>query len=181
MCRQCELKPVYEFTNKRKLCRRCFVKYFQKKVLYTIRKFGMIKKGDVIGYINAGDFRGVVLEDVLKMFSEKAMVELIKLPGKKRVNKIAMSSTIDLEAYEIINTLIKSNIKNLEKIKPIDRKIIKPLYLFLDKEVMLYAKFKNLKFKKGKEIKDKISRFIDVLEKKHPEVKRAIVKGYLKL
>jgi len=35
----------------------------------------MIKKNEVIGYDNSG-FRGIVLEDVLKMFAEKSIVEL---------------------------------------------------------------------------------------------------------
>jgi len=63
--------------------------------------------------------------------------------------------------------------------------VIKPLYLFLDEEVLLYAKLKKLKFKKeikGKKTKkDKISNFIDDLEVKHPEIKHAIINSYLEL
>ena len=204
MCKLCETKPVYEFTNQRKLCKTCFVRWFQKKVLYTIRKFEMIKKNEVIGYDNSG-FRGIVLEDVLKMFAEKSIVELapqaytkevrepaeagpekfslkiftkgIKLPSKKKLDKIAIASTTDLEADKIIHFLIKGKGK-LDS--AVDGKIIKPLYLFLDKEVLFYAKLKKLKFKKIKEKKDKISKFIDELEKMHPEVKQAIVSSYLK-
>jgi len=72
MCKQCEKNPVYEFTNKRKLCKNCFIRYFQKKVLYTIRKFKMAQSGSVIDYENGKGFREVVLEDVLEMFVEKA-------------------------------------------------------------------------------------------------------------
>ena len=181
MCKQCETKPVYEFTNQRKLCKNCFIKYFQKKVLYTIRKFKMIKRDDVIGYENNKGFRGVVLEDVLKMFSKKAMVELVKMPTKKKVNKIAVASTIDLESNEIVNEIIKGNLKKFKKIKPVEGKSIKPLYLFLDKEVSLYANLKDLKFIKKKQKKDKILEFVDELEKKHPEIKRAVVNSYLKI
>ena len=262
MCRQCELKPVYEFTNKRKLCKRCFIRYFQKKVLYTIRKFEMIGKEDVVGYDVSGTHhqvgpeevglkegciplwarepatqapknillniftkgahfartpkhfskkmftRGIVLEDVLKMFAEKAIVELVKLPSNtprvypeksfskiftkgRKLDKIAIASTIDLQANEIICTLIQGEAKDLKKLKPVDGRIIKPLYLFLDKEVLLYAKLRKLKFVKNKKEavrssllerqKDKISNFIDELEKKHPEVKRAVVNSYLSL
>ena len=252
MCHQCELKPVYEFTNQRKLCRICFIKYFQKKVLYTIRKFSMIKPNDVIGYKNVGDFRGgpeegciprrdenffeapkniqkniftrgIVLEDVLKMFAEKSTIELVRLPTKgahfvrtprrcenfseapkhfskkmfTRGNKIAIASTIDLEANKIIHILIKGNVKDLKQVSPVNGRIIKPLYLFLDEEVLLYAKLKNLKFKRIKESTqgctpkniqkniftkgNKISIFIDKLEKKHPEVKRAVVNSFLEM
>jgi len=249
MCRQCQTNLVYEFTNQRKLCKNCFIKYFQKKVLYIIRKFGMIKNNDVVGYIENNDFRGVVLEDVLKMFGEKGRVKIVKLRSQidnfansrprlqsgamerfakslglckalrknsidvknfcdnlvlaeksgeadfgainnrateergnynKRV-RIAISTTIDSSADKIIYELIKGQVKDLKNVEPVVGKVIKPLYLFLDEEVLLYAKLRKLKFKRIKESKDKITKFIDELEKKHPEVKRAIVKSYLAL
>ncbi len=201
MCKQCELNSVYEFTNKRKLCSRCFVRYFQKKFLYVNRKFGMIRKEDVVGYesgtqgctpknihknifTKGKDFRSVVLEDVLEMFAEKLMIKLVGIPTTSptpKVTKIAVASTIDLEANDIVHEIINGNLKKLNNIKPVDGKVIKPLYLFLDKEVLLYAKLRKLKFEKSKEKKDKIGKFVDELEEKHPEVKRAVVKGYLKL
>ncbi|MFC1666116.1 hypothetical protein ACFLZF_00160 [Nanoarchaeota archaeon] len=141
----------------------------------------MIKRGEIICYKKRQDFRDVVLEDLLFMFSEKGMVEIIKFSSKKRINKIAISSTIDTESNKIINILIKGHVKDLKDIKPINKKIIKPLYLFLDAEVLLYAKLKKLKFKKVQEKKDNLSKFIDSLEKKHPEIKRAIINGYLEL
>jgi len=178
MCKQCETKPVYEFTNQRKLCKTCFVRWFQKKVLYTIRRFELIKSGEVVGYKFEGSFRDVVLEDVLKMFAEKSMVELIKLPTTKKLSKIAIASTTDLEADKIVHALINGG----KLSSAVDGKMIKPLYLFLDKEVLLYAKLRNLRFKKTEEgTQDKISEFIDGLEKKHPEVKQAVVSGLLKI
>ena len=65
------MKYVYEFTNKRKLTKREFIRWFEKKFLYTIRKFQMIKKNDIVGYEKKSDFRGIVLESLLKMFAEK--------------------------------------------------------------------------------------------------------------
>ena len=113
MCKQCELRPVYEFTNQRKLCKKCFIKYFQKKFLYVNRKFGMIRKGDVVGYdsgtqgctpknihknifTKGKDFRSVVLEDVLKMFAEKLMIELVELPE----GALATSSIVGITATD---------------------------------------------------------------------------------
>ena len=197
MCKQCEQNPVYEFTNQRKLCKKCFVRYFQKKVLYTIRKFNMIKKDDVVGYCKSNYLKGIVLEDILEMVEEKCFVEIKKLPSTKdtmtqtarklKVNKIALPATIDLTSYEVVNDIINGNFEDsIENEFPVEKlgkksKIIKPLYLFLDREVLLYAKIKKLKFKKTSIKLDKISKFIDELEKTHPEVKRAIVNSYLKL
>lgn len=183
MCKICEIKPVYEFTNKRKLCKTCFIRWFEKKFLYTIRRFEMIKKGETIGYFKKNDFRSVVLEELLKMFTKKSPIKLVKISQKKNtINKIAISETTDTQATEIIKIIIKDNSQKLQKNIPISKKEIKPLYLFLDKEVLLYAKLKKLKFKKSiKQKKDIISEFINELEKKHPEIKRAIIKSNLKL
>ncbi len=181
------MKYVYEFTNQRKLTKAEFLKWFQKKALYTIRKFKMIKLGDIIVYENKGDFRGVVLEDILKMFSEKTDVELVRFPSSitptalHKAKKIADASTTDTISEKFILELIKGNTKNLENLAPVHKKIIKPLYLFLDKEVLLYAKLKNLKFKEEKNKKDKISKIINNLEFKHPEIKSAIIKSFMKL
>lgn len=180
MCKLCETKPVYEFTNKRKVCKNCFVRYFQRKFLSTIRKFGMVKKNEVIGYKKGNNFRDIVLENLLNFLGEKGMVEIVKLPGKK-VDKIAIASTIDSEAQKIVHILVEGDAKNLKDVLPVDKKIIKPLYLFLDTEVLLYAKIKKLKFKQVKESRDKLSVFVDELEKKHPEIKRAILNSYLEL
>ena len=233
MCKLCETNPVYQFTNKRKLCKNCFIKWFQKKILYTIRKFRMIKSNDTVYYFNNNCFRDIVLEDVLKMFAGKARIELINLSSlgsqtdnsatdfimslrknsinvknfydnlvlaeksgeadfrarkiserqraKLKITKIAISSTLDLGAEGIIGEIIKGDEKNLKRFAPVYKKIIKPLYLFLDKEVLLYAKLRNLKFKRIKMKKDKLGLFIDRLEKKHPEIKHAIVNSFLEL
>ena len=236
------IKYVYEFTNQRKLTKTEFLRWFQKKVLYTIRKFKMIQNNDIVFYENKKDFRGVVLEDVLKMFAEKGNVEIIKSPHpnsaieksllikkdsrfpitsptpkklltKKlkltRSNKIAISSTTDTESDKLIHELIKGKANNLKELAPVQGKIIKPLYLFLDKEVLLYAKLKKLKYTllpngmtsdygglgvpqggartssrpQSTELggKDNISNFIDELEKKHPEIKQAMINSMLKL
>jgi tRNA(Ile)-lysidine synthase TilS/MesJ len=142
----------------------------------------MIKHGDVIGYEDKEDYRQVVLKEILKMISKKGYVEIMKMPTKKKVTKIAMSNTTDIESKKIIYELIKGKSKNLENVKSVNKKNIKPLYLFLDKEVLLYAKLKNLKFSKvKKEDANKINKFVNDLETKHPEIKWAIVKGFLEV
>jgi len=180
MCKQCELNPVYEFTNKRKLCKNCFVNYFLKKLLYTIRKFKMIQTGGIIGYKKINTLKGVVLEDLLLFLKRKSGIELVKLPNKK-ANKIASDSSIDSESNEIVNLIIEKNSLDLKKELPVEKNVIKPLYLFLDEEILLYAKIKNLKFKEEKVKKNKIANFIQEFEKKHPEVKRAVVNSLLEL
>lgn len=175
------MKYVYEFTNKRKLTKREFIRWFQKKFLYTIRKFKMAGGGDIIAYKNKGDFREVVLENLLELFSEKALIELISLSKARKFTKKAIASTTTTEADKIVHIIMKGKAKQLDELAPVYKKTIKPLFLFLDKEVLLYAKLMNLKFKKIKEKEDKITDFVNDLEKKHPEIKNSIISSYLKL
>lgn len=183
MCKKCETNPVYEFTNKRKVCSSCFIRYFQKKFLYTLRKFNMIDNEDLIYFRSNKNFRDAVLNDLLILFEEKSSIKLTNNQNKS--DKTAVSSTIDSEANQVIDILINDKSDNLKKLSPVtkDNKetIIKPLYLFSDREILLYAKLKGLKFKKEKQKQDNISEFLNNMEDKHPEVKRAVVNSYLKL
>jgi len=176
------MKFVYEFTNKRKVTKKEFIYWFEKKFLYTIRKFHMIKKGDVIAYENKSDFRGVVLEHLLKMFSEKAPVKIVKSGNSKgKYTKKAITATTDTEADKMTHVLVKGNVNALNELKPVNNNVIKPLFLFLDKEVMLYCRLMNLKCKTRIEKKDRLGKFVDDMEKKHPEIKHSIIKSYLEL
>jgi tRNA(Ile)-lysidine synthase TilS/MesJ len=149
----------------------------------------MAKQGDIIFYKPQNDFRSVVLEDVLKFFSEKSGAKLIKIDRMiNKPAKIAVPSTLDLEADKIVHAIILENagtfsLKN--KTLPIEKtgkkEIIKPLYLFLDEEILLYAGIRGLKFKKRTTKNDKLSSFISTLEKKHPEIKRAVINSWLRI
>jgi len=179
MCNTCKTKPVYEFTNKRKLCKNCYIHWFEKKSLYIIRKFNMLKNGDVVTYSKTNDFRSVVLEDILKMIAEKGRINVIaNKVSQIKITKFAIPTTIDMTADEILKSIIKKSV-DLAETKPVHKKTIKPLYLFLDKEILIYAQLKKLKFKIPKERENKIAKFLDELERKHPEIKRAVVNSYL--
>jgi hypothetical protein len=140
----------------------------------------MIKQGDFIGYRKISDFKSVVLEEMLVFLSKKSGFSIAKLPNKK-ANKIAVDSSIDSESEDILKTIINGNASNIKKSLPVEKNIIKLLYLFLDEEILLYAKLRDLKFKHLKEKKDRINAFTNEFEKNHPEVKRAIVNSILKL
>jgi len=176
MCKICQLHPVYEFTNKRKLCSTCFLRWFQKKFLYTIRKYNMIKTKDRAYFTKGNAINTIVLDDLLKILIKNSLITITK--NKRTADKIILPDDVDSTSYNLIRTIIKGNISKID-IKPNKGKEIKPLYSFLNKEIELYAKIKKLKYKHKKEQKDKIFMFIDELELKHPEIKQAIVNGYL--
>lgn len=178
MCKLCENRPVWEFTNKRKLCRNCFIKHFEKKFLYTNRKFNLIKPGDTISIKENGDFKTEVLKYILKSFKDKLMIQI-----NPNSSKIAITSDIDTEAKKFLWMLINKD-TDFHQMPPFYKNgkniIIKPLYLFLDEEILLYARLKKIKYKSLKENKTPVNFFLDKLEKKHPEVKRAVMNSYLK-
>jgi len=134
----------------------------------------MLKMGEVVAIKKDDGFRGVVLEYLLKNFSVRIGFQF----GKK--GKVAISETTDSSADKIVHSVIKGDLTKIKE-SAVEGKIIKPLYLFLDKEVKLYADLKGLKYKINKSKKDKISSFIDELELKHPEVKQAIIGSYFEL
>jgi len=179
-------KYVYKFTNGRQVTKREFIKWFQKKFLYTMRKFKMVSEGDRIVYPKADDVGSVVLDDLLQMFAEKAPVEVESLfwNKMKKKDKVALAYTSDTITRLFLITILYSKASKLRNCcGPVskNKKTIMPLYLFLDKEVLLYCKLKGLKCVKSKIKKDKISKFIDKLEDKHPELKHSVVQTYLEL
>ena len=139
----------------------------------------MINKEDVVGYKEKNDVKNAVLKYILKMLSEKSGIKITRLPDKK-ATKIASDSSIDSEAAGIMTEIIKGK-ADFRKEKPGEGKTIKPLYLFLDEEILLYAKIKKLKFKNQKVRKTKIMSFLNESEKKHPELKRAVVNSLLEM
>ena len=178
MCKFCKTKPVYEFTNKRTLCGSCFLTYFKRKVFHTTRKFKMFEQGEKVFFQNKNTLNDVVLDDVLKLYSGRGIIEIVK---SKKVSKKVISSNIDSESEEIIQTLFKDKQKKFEFALPVMDNIVKPLYLFTTKEILLYAKLRKLKFKKDSKKENNIVKFVNNLEEKHPEIKRAIINSYLEL
>jgi tRNA(Ile)-lysidine synthase TilS/MesJ len=146
----------------------------------------MIKREDKIFCEKHGNFRDSVLLDVMKIYCSKS--GNLMITSKKNFNKIVCSNNLDLNSYKFINILREKKDNSLKKLSPVVGEKIYPLYFFLDKEILIYAELKKLKYKK--EIvkrssllseKDSWINFLNDLEKKHPEIKNAIMNSYLKI
>ncbi len=68
MCKSCEAKPVFELGNGKKLCKRCFTRYYEKKVFRTIAKYDLIDKGDKIAVAASGGKDSTTLLYLLSRF-----------------------------------------------------------------------------------------------------------------
>ena len=54
-CKNCKIKPVIKLPNTNvSLCKSCFIKYFEKKVLKTIREYNLLNPNEKIGVAVSG-------------------------------------------------------------------------------------------------------------------------------
>jgi len=72
VCKNCKEKPVIKLTNSPvQLCKQHFIKYFQKKVLYTIKKYSLITTGDKIAIALSGGKDSTTILHILNELSSK--------------------------------------------------------------------------------------------------------------
>jgi len=148
------MKIVWEFTNKRKLTAGEFVKYFEKKVKNTIRKYNM-----PITSINSTSLNAKVINSILS-----------PLPSRKGSLR---EESLDDISVSVLCEMIYGKSENLKKFLPKNQ----PLYFLSEKEILLYGKIKKLKERlreregKEKEAED----FIRKIEKNNPDVMHNIV------
>lgn len=67
----CDKKPVIELPSGDRLCRQHFVKYFEKKVLKTIKRFNLLDKKENLGVALSGGKDSLTVLNILKKISEK--------------------------------------------------------------------------------------------------------------
>lgn len=155
-CKNCSIKPVWEFTNQTKLCKKCFSDYIERKVFRTIRKEDMLsgnsvelKKEDNINYI--------LLRSILQ--SKFNVVD---------GNKLNSENLSDFAEKDFLN-IIKGDFSSFDMGKS-------PLCFVSDAELEVYAKIVGLKGKKklrDKRVQELFSRFM----KKNPDLEINIVKA----
>jgi len=160
---------VHEFTNKVKLCRECFIDYFERKIFRTIRKYQM-------GMLNiAGDKKDARYK-IIKIISGK--IKISRSPKAKAMTGI--KNLNDFSA-EIISGVMNQRF-DIKDFLPKAKNKEFPLYFMPDKEILLYAKLKRIKGKienpkgKSKQIDD----FLVSLEKKNPDIRLNVVNALLK-
>jgi len=99
MCKQCQEKPVYELTNKRKFCKNCFCIYFEKKVFAAIRKYGMISENDRIAVACSGGKDSTVALHILNRLAKKRKQEIIALAVEEGMNGYRKRLFLPLKQY----------------------------------------------------------------------------------
>ena len=177
-----------------------FSLYFQKKIKRTIKKFNMFRLNATIT-VSIDDRNGVALlyvmsklamerklnisflienlsradEKIVRQFCRQRNIML----SKQKKGLIATSESSDEIAAIIIEDQMKDKI-DMKKAMPVLGKNIRPLYLLTDREIELFIKLKGMPLIEKKEYPESI-RIINQLEKKHPEIKHAIVNSFIQI
>ena len=153
------VKHVWQFTNQRKLTKQEFIRYFEKKVKSTIRKYDM-----PINLIKSNNLKSNIINNITK--------DLLVKKGK------LSDDNLNDVSVGILYIMIYGNEKELEKLKPKNQ----PLYFLSNKEILLYAKLVGINGelveKKGK--MKGIDAFIIKLEEKNQDIRLNIVNGLLR-
>jgi len=79
-CKRCKSKPVIQLTNNKiKLCKNCFIKYFERKALKTVNKYKLIEYKDHIVIALSGGKDSLSLLHFLSRVAAKKEVTLSAL------------------------------------------------------------------------------------------------------
>ena len=152
---------VWEFTNQRKLDKKEFINYFERKVFKTIRKFQMLPKDRIFEIVKDGKTNTEILKQILE---QKFQVNYSNKPN-------VSSENLSDCAERIFEFVIEGK---FEGPSPED-KPFRPLYFHSDKEIEVYSKLKEIKYikpKRNEEIQKLFSEFMD----KNPDLELNIVK-----
>jgi hypothetical protein len=189
-CSRCNSESVIKLTNNNVfLCRRHFLRYFDAKVIRTIRNGKLIEKGDKVAceiYSTLAPLRSLeqyvkwkvitlsaVLPEKISRKEEKKFREYCTKRGipllsrksyasaKKKFTKIVLEQDMDDVCAGILENFSAS--KSIFKKDALsDGKVIKPFYFLSKKEVALYSSLAGLSLPTSPQ---KISRFSSALHK----------------
>jgi len=159
------MKQVITLQNGSSLNEKQFVKYFEKKVLYTIRKFRLFEN----------------------IKQRPQVQDLFRL---NKINTCILSKEcLDDMAIQILQAMMRTNgKKELKQLLPKYNSIIRPFYLISREEMLLYSRIKRIGYKdslsidnKKLKLRSELNSFLDELEKQQRNVKNSIVSSLLKI
>jgi hypothetical protein len=122
-------KHVWEFTNQKKLSKKEFINYFERKVFRTIRKYDMLPKNKIITLKQEGDINTKVLKKIIETKFE------VKYSDKPNTSSKNSSDAAEQTFQNILQGKFKGPLPT--------QKPYQPLYFISDKELELYAKLNH--------------------------------------
>lgn len=99
-CTHCRTKPVINLPNSNIfLCSRCFIKYFERKVIHTILKYKLIEKNDIIVTAVSGGKDSFVMLEILNKLSKKRPFTLKAITIDEGIKKYRETQIKNTEKY----------------------------------------------------------------------------------
>lgn len=126
-------KKVITLQNGSNLNEKQFIKYFESKVLYTIRKFRLFHS--LKGKCN-------INFSIQELFSQEKIGDI----------KISRECLDDISVLILQAMIEQSGKKKLKELLPLTyrpKKLIRPFYLMSREEMILYSKLKHLRYNDG--------------------------------
>jgi hypothetical protein len=160
-------KYVWEFTNQRKLTKKEFIHYFEKKLYKTIRKYQLLPENKTFLIKEDERINTIILKQIL---SKKFKVINSNKPNTSTDNL----SDIAEKTFE---NILQGNFIGP---KPKEKNLIYPLYFHSDKEIEVYSKINNIigkKSKRNKQVQDLFNKFI----KKNPDLEINVIKALMQI
>jgi len=157
-------KFVWEFTNQKKLGRKEFLDYFEKKVFKTIRKYNLLPENRIFRIKKSEDLNTIVLKYVLEQKFN------VVFSNKPNIISDNLSDVSEKSFVNLLNGIFSG-------LLPKENGVGIPLYFHSDKELNLYAKLRNLNGtlrKRDEKIQELFSKFIE----KNPDLEINIVKAF---
>ncbi|MBU1204220.1 MAG: hypothetical protein KKG60_04095 [Nanoarchaeota archaeon] len=209
-CSKCKSESIIQLTNNKiHLCKSHFFRYFEAKVIKTIRTRKLIEKGDRVlcevrntlasikilkQYV---DWNVITLEVIYSgKGSQKQVADYckankiiltnnkVKKKKKQEFTKMALEQNLDDECRDILVSQFSDKI-NPGNFGPTAGKIIKPFCLMLKDEVNLYSKLRKFNLKHSPQKQNKLqkatSKMLNEIEKKYPGTKFGIINYFKKI
>lgn len=153
-------KTVWKFTNQRKLNKKEFLNYIERKVFRTIRKYSMLPESRKIVLKKFDDLNTVFLKHVIEQkFS-------VSFSTKSQFSSKNLSDISE----EIFKNLLNGKFEGPKN----SAKEFFPLYDISDKEIEVYSSLVGLKGKKTKR-DERIQELFERFMKKNPDLEHNIV------
>jgi len=162
-CLKCKRESEYKLVDKW-YCGRCFSELVEQKIKQNLRKYD-IKKDSKLSISDKA--------------SEYIIKKVINLPVKivsdeKNADYLILPWTLDDENEEFMKKILENKKINTKE----DKKKIKLFYPVSKQDLTTYFKIKNIDFRPDK---TEINDFLDRMEAKYPETKRALLNSEEKL
>lgn len=151
------------FTNQRKLTKKEFINYFEKKVFKTIRKYKMLPKDKIFKFVNFNNLNAKILKLIIE---KKFVVEKSTKPNMNEDN-------LSVAAEDIFSKILEGKFSGQT---PKDKSLSRPLYFHSDAEIEVYSnllKITGKKMQRNKKIQELFNKFKD----KNPDLEINVVKA----